>query len=142
MKTKIQFFICSIALVIISTSCLNRSNQNSQSSTIESTEPAYEINKEFLQAYLGGNRIAADEKYKDKRFTVRGMVSEITNVYEPIVKVETEVGAVDCIFDESQTSELSKLSIAQKVEIECIFKGILTSARFESCKIIDVQNIN
>ncbi len=113
----------------------SNTDKNDNNYEISHNEPAFEVNKEFLQAYLSGNKIAADEKYKDKRFIVRGMVSEITNVYEPIIKVETEVGAVDCVFDKSKTSELAKLSIAQKVEIDCVFKGILISARFENCKI-------
>jgi hypothetical protein len=135
MKSKIQILFCLVAIAFISTSCFNGNKQNIQSSLAESTEPAFEVNREFLQAYLGGNKIAADEKYKDKRFIVKGIVSKIDNIYEPIVKVETEVGEVDCVFDKSQTSVLAKLSLAQNVEIDCTFKGIIMSARFENCKL-------
>ena len=140
MKSKILILVYLIEFALISTSCLNGNKQNAQSSSIESTEPAFEVNREFLQAYLGGNKIAADEKYKDKRFIVRGMVSHVENVYEPIVKVETEIDEVECIFDKSQISELAKLSLGQKVEIDCTFKGIITSVRFENCNILKVSS--
>ena len=137
MKTKIQISLCLIAIMLFNTSCFNNSRQNSEKQDTESNQPAYEVDTTFLHAYLGGNKVVADEKYKDKRFNVRGMVSEITNVYEPIVKVETEVGPVECVFDKSQLNELAKLSVAQKVEINCVFKGIIMSARFENSKIVE-----
>jgi hypothetical protein len=139
MKTKNQIIISLIAISFMFASCFNDKKQETKSLEIESNEPALEVNSEFLKAYMSGNQVAADEKYKDKIFLVRGMILEITNMFEPIVKVETEVGEVECVFDKSQSSELAKLSTAQQVVIECTFKGIIMSARFENSKIISVS---
>lgn len=137
MKTEIKILVSLVAVIFITTSCFNGSKESNQEQITETIEPALEVDRDFLQAYMSGNQVAADEKYKDKRFLVRGMVSEITNMYEPIVKVETEVGEVECVFDKSQTSELAKLSIAQEVVIDCTFKGVIMSFRFADCKIVE-----
>lgn len=139
MKTKLKFFLCTIIVTLLFISCFNNSNKNSENdSNVESasTEPIFKVDTTFLHAYMSGNQVAADEKYKDKRFSIKGYITSITNMYEPIIKVETEVGGVDCVFDKSQSQELAKLSTGQNIVIEGIFKGIITSVRFDNCKII------
>ena len=141
MKTKSLYFLCLIVLIILPISCSNNKSSNAdQKIESEATEPALEVDTAFLHAYMSGNQVAADEKYKGKRFMVRGMVAEITNLYEPIVKIETEVGPVECVFDKTQTSELAKLSIAQNVVIDCTFQGIIMSVRFNKCTIVEGGN--
>ena len=139
MKTKLQISLCMIVMAILLFSCFNNNSKNSDnSSNVESasTAPVYMVDTTFLYAYMSGNQVAADEKYKEKKFSVKGSITGITNMYEPIINVETEVGPVDCAFDKSQSQEIAKLSIGQNIVIEGIFKGIILSVRFEDCKII------
>src|ERR1035437_1944463 len=142
MKTKILFSVYLISIASFSTSCVNKSNQrseNAQGVESKSQESALEIDQDFIKAYMGANKLAADEKYKNKRFRVRGMTIEVTNMYEPIVKVETEVGSVFCVFDKSQIENLARLTTGQKVVIDCEFRGIVTDVRFYDCKIISTS---
>lgn len=45
---------------------------------------------------------------------------------------------LECVLDKSQISELAKLSIAQKVEIDFTFKEIIILTRFENCKMTEI----
>lgn len=135
MKTKVQISLLLFLILLFTSSCINTSNKSNKNDSI-SQEQVFEVDREFLNAYAGANQIAADEKYIGKRFKVRGLIAEITNIYEPVVTVETEIGAVECVFDKRDTKELANLSIAQDIVIDCVFRGILISARFEDCKIV------
>lgn len=138
MKSKKIIFLYTIISLFILTSCVQKQKQEETEENTETTyQPTYEVDRDFLNAYMSGNQASADQKYKDQKFLVKGMISSITNMYEPIVKVETEVGEVDCVFDKSQLSELANLSVAQNIEIECTFRGMFLSARFNDCKIIN-----
>ncbi|MDO9628998.1 MAG: hypothetical protein Q7I99_03770 [Acholeplasmataceae bacterium] len=141
MKTKHQILLYIFGIALLATSCVNNQRtENTQSIESNSQEPALEIDRDFLEAYLGGNKLAADKKYKDKRFFVRGMITEVTNLYEPIVKVQTELGSVECVFDKSQIDELANLTPGQRVVIDCIFSGIIMTVRFHNCKIVKVTS--
>lgn len=135
LKTIAFLTMITLSASLFTSSCTNTSNKSNENDSI-SQEQVFEVDREFLNAYAGGNQIGADEKYMGKRFKVRGIIAEITNFYEPVVKVETEIGAVECVFSETDTKELANLSIAQTVVIDCVFRGILISARFEDCKIV------
>jgi hypothetical protein len=135
-KFKTSFFYLFITL--ITTSCTNFGNKSTEQTS--ANEPIYELDETFLKDYLG-NQVGADNKYKNKTFRIKGIITEFSNFGGPTIHVYVADvdGTALCHFEESMSDEVGKLQGGQQVVIQGVFTSMITSIDFQNCEIKEVS---
>jgi hypothetical protein len=86
------------------------------------------------------NEISADEKYKNKKIAVTGIIEDIGNdiMDDPYVSLKVDIlQNVNCYFDDENKKVISKLKKGQKITIigNCKGKSLNIMVRLSDCKI-------
>jgi hypothetical protein len=95
--------------------------------------------EQLWNAYISGNELAADKKYKDKYLVLNGHATTVGRDFEgnPYIEVDNSalVDGVSCTFPESQADALAKVKKGDKVSILGQFTGNSLKLTMEDCRL-------
>lgn len=97
-----------------------------------------EISASDLYKNYYANEVSADEKFKDKKLAVTGIIGDISKDFTGDAKVSLEIGllqTINCNFGEN-TKSISKLSKGDKITIVGTCKGfVVKQVVMEGCEV-------
>ncbi|MEI7594493.1 MAG: hypothetical protein WCK02_02010 [Bacteroidota bacterium] len=139
MKTQI-LVICLLIMIIFS--CTNSNNSVNQIEKEKTAEIISEIQKNALDLCneYEQNEAAADLNYKDKLIVVNGKVEkigkDIMNNYYVLIEANNNIN-VQCLFNNKDISELSKLKKGTEIKIKGKCFGKMLNIIIRECCVIE-----
>lgn len=103
------------------------------------TGPTLPVQATELAAAYVANEIAADQKYKDRYWLVSGTVTSIgkeilDNPYI-ILQGESDLRAVQAVFDKEHEAKLASLQKGQQVRVRCRVRGLMMHVQLDDCRM-------
>ena len=110
--------------------------EESTEQDVRSSAPAFSISAAELFADYEANELAADQRYKDKVFTVTGTVEDIGEdiTGTPYLTLKASpLFSVQCMFSNSYRSQLARVSKGSSVSLTCKGKGKMGNVLLGGC---------